>query len=384
MRGAEPVNDSPLLAYARELIAHPSTSSLSNLAVTALMRDWLEELGFEIEEIPYQDPAGTPKTNLVARRGSGSGGLAYFGHNDCVPADHWTGPGGPFEPVVTRGRLYGRGACDMKGSLAAMLEAARRTQGKPHRQPLYYVCTGDEEVGYLGAQAVVAQSELYRELVREGARAVIGEPTRLRVVHAHKGGAGYRFTAHGVAAHSSTAKGRNANLAMIPLLAELAEIHDEIEIDPKWQHPEFDPPTLCMNIGINDRNPAPNITAPQSVCTVYLRPMPGIDIEPILERLRAVADAQGLEMETLIDGPPVYTSPKAPIIQELLELTGLDHSETVGYGTDASIFQDIEQLAIFGPGDVAQAHTDDEWIALEQLERGADYYTQLIAKWCHE
>ncbi len=378
------MSDSRLLDYARELIALPSPSRQPNLHVAGKMKEWLSELGFQIEEIGYTDPHGIPKLNLVARRGEGSGGMAYFGHNDCVPVENWTGPGGPFAPVVENGRLYGRGSCDMKGSLAAMLEAARRTQHEPSRHPLYYVCTADEEVGYLGAQEVAARSELYRELVQGDAWTVIGEATGLQVVHAHKGGIGFRAVAHGVAAHSSTRNGKNANLIMIPFLTELKAIYDEAEQDEKWHDAEFDPPTLCINIGINDGNTAVNITAPQSVCTIYMRPMPGIDVTPLVDRITEAASRHGLELQKMFDGPAVRTDPRSPIVQDVLQLVGQAESHTVCYGTDACAFQDIESLVIFGPGDIAQAHTDDEWISLEQLQQGADYYTQLVRRWCHE
>ncbi len=376
------MSDSPLIQYAKDLISIRSTSYESNEPVAELMRSQLEQLGFEIEPIPYLDPQGTRKLNLVARRGTGTGGVAYFGHNDCVPVDTWTGPGGPFDPTVDSGRLYGRGSCDMKGSLAAMLEAARITQTLATEHPVYYICTADEEVGYLGAQAVVAHSELYRELVQGEARAIIGEATALQVVHAHKGGVGLRAVARGIAAHSSTRHGRNANLAMIPFLTELKTIYDEVESDPKWQNPDFDPPTLCLNIGINDGNTAVNITAPQSVCTLYFRPMPGVDIGPLLKRIETVAAREGIELETLLDGPPVYTDPQSPIVQELLALIGESTSHVVSYATDACIFTDIDPLVVFGPGDIAQAHTDDEWVEVTQLERAAELYAQMIRRWC--
>ena len=366
------------------LIEIPSTSLDSNLPVAAQMLDWLIGLGFEIETIDYTDRRGILKRNLVARRGSGSGGLAYFGHNDCVPIETWRGPGGPFAPVIEDGRLYGRGACDMKGSLAAMLEAARRTEDLALTHPLYYICTADEEVGYRGAAEVAARSELYRELVEGGVRGIIGEPTCLEVVYGHKGSVGLMAVSHGVAAHSSTTEGKNANLAMIPYLVEMKAIYDETETDDKWKNREFDPPTMTWNIGINDHNPAFNITSPRSTCTVYFRPMPGIDYLPLIERAREAAERQGLEFIVVGDGAALLTDPESPIVQDLLALTGASAPRTVSFATDACKFGDLESLMVFGPGDIAQAHKDDEFIELAQLEAGADLYTQLIERWCGE
>ena len=136
-------------------------------------------------------------------------------------------------------------------------------------------CTADEEVGYVGAREVAKHSKLYREMVDGNANGIIGEPTMLEVVYAHKGTYGFKAISRGKAAHSSTTSGLNANLAMIPFLAEMKKIHDETMTDPQWQHDEFDPPIISWNIGINDHTAAVNITPPQSICTVYFRPMPG-------------------------------------------------------------------------------------------------------------
>ena len=192
---------------------------------------------------------------------------------------------GPFTPTVVGDKLYGRGSCDMKGSIACMMAAAERFSAAELNQPIYITCTADEETGYGGANEVVKHSRLYREMVDGNSRGIIGEPTRLDVVYAHKGCIGLVATSKGRAAHSSTREGLNANLAMIPYLAEMKAIHDETEADPAWRNDEFDPPTMSWNIGINDHTAAINITAPQSVCTVYFRPMPGHDPEPLIERL---------------------------------------------------------------------------------------------------
>ena len=135
-------------------------------------------------------------------------------------------------------------------------------------------------------------------MVDTEARGVIGEPTLLEVVHAHKGMGGFTATSHGVAAHSSTSEGKNANLAMIPFLAEMKRIHDECESDPAWRDDGFDPPTIGWNILISDGGPAFNVKAPRSVCRVSFRPMPGQDWSRLIDRARQAAARHGLELET--------------------------------------------------------------------------------------
>jgi acetylornithine deacetylase len=159
-------------------------------------------------------------------------------------------------------------------------------------------------------------------------------------------------------------------------------IHDETERESRWQNDEFDPPTVTWNIGINDHTHAVNITPPQSVCTVYFRPMPGTDVDALLNRVRACAESLGLEYQEKIVGNSVYTPPDSQFVTEMLEQTGQPQAKTVAYGTDATMFTELKNLVVCGPGDIAQAHTNDEWIGLEQLEQGTALYASLIRKYC--
>jgi acetylornithine deacetylase len=373
----------PLL-LTRELVAFDSVSRRSNAAVSDYVQATLRALGFETERVEYDDPHGVRKVNVVGRKGEpAAGGLAYFCHTDVVPADDWFDDAhGPFDPVVHEGRLYGRGSCDMKGSLATMLAAAARFARGDLARPVYVVATADEEIGFRGAKEVATRSELYRELKATVAAGIIGEPTSLDVVSAHKGSCAMRIVSRGEAAHSSSASGLNANLAMIPFLAEMKAIHDETERDPAWQDARFDPPTLSWNIGVNDHNPAINVKAARSVCTVYMRPTPGMNVEPLVERTKACAAAHGLSFEIFFREPPFLIAEDAPVVREMLGLTGTARPKTVCFGTDAAIFAELGRVVVCGPGDIAQAHTRDEWIALDQLERGTDLYTRAIRRWC--
>lgn len=371
------------LSIASELIAFPSVSRSSNVDVSRAVARHLEQAGFSLEWLEYTDAQGVPKACVLGKKGPGTGGLAWFGHTDVVPADPWFDPAhGPFVPRVVDGRLYGRGSCDMKGPVACALAAAAGVSAREMTQPLYLVCTADEEIGYGGAKEVVARSRLFRELVQHQTPGIIGEPTRLQVVHSHKGTCGFQAVSHGRAAHSSTLHGLNANLAMIPFLVEMKAIHDEVLHDPAWRHPDFDPPTICWNIGVNDHTPAVNITPPQSICTVYFRPMPGQNPQRLLDRARAAAERCGLEFQLRTVGSALYTDPQSDFVQTVLRLAGQTRSGTVSFGTDGVMFHELQQLLVLGPGDIAQAHTHDEFIALEQLEAGTRLYRQLIAHYC--
>ncbi|MEE3283188.1 MAG: M20 family metallopeptidase [Planctomycetota bacterium] len=371
------------LEYNQNLVSFESTSNLTNAPVSDYCEEVLSGLGFAIERIEYDDPYGVRKVSIVAKKGEGTGGMAYFGHTDVVPADPWhTDDHGPFEPTIVGDLLYGRGSCDMKGSIACMFAAAERLADLPLTKPLYITCTSDEEIGYGGAMAVAERSEFFREMVDGQSRGIIGEPTMLEVVYAHKGTTGLVATSHGTASHSSTRAGLNANLAMIPYLAEMKAIHDETEALAKWQNEEFDPPTISWNIGINDHTAAVNITPPQSVCTVYFRAMPGQEIDELIERARATAEACGIEFVVKSRAEPLYIDPDSQFVREVLELAGRETPTTVCYGTDGGMLTELKNMVVIGPGDIAQAHTWDEFIALEQLELGTDLYARMIETWC--
>ena len=371
------------IEYAKRLVAFESPSFLSNVAVIDFVEETLKSQGFLIERLEYDDAAGVRKATVVGKKGEGRGGVAYFGHTDVVPADDWLSrEHGPFEPTVIGERLYGRGSCDMKGSVACMLAAAEQFSAADLRQPVYITCTADEEVGYGGAVQVAERSEMFREMVEGDSRGIVGEPTMLDVVYAHKGSYGIRATSRGRAAHSSTREGLNANLAMIPFLAEMKRIYEETESDPAWRNDEFDPPTVSWNIGINDHTRAYNITPPQSVCTVYFRPMPGTDAEVLLRRVERAAADFGLELVFPLKANPLYIEPNSPYVQEMLNLAGKPVPHTVAYGTDGAALTALKKLVVFGPGNIEQAHTHDEWIALGQLRLGTQMYAKAIQQWC--
>lgn len=371
------------LELLRELIAFPTVSSESNSEISDLIQSWLTRLGFETERVDYLDDRGVRKSNVLGRKGPAGNGLAWFGHTDVVPVNSWSFPAaGPWTPHVENGRVYGRGSCDMKGPVCCMLAAIEATLDVPLKAPLYFTVTADEEVGMPGARKVVESSRLYREIVATQTNAIIGEPTSLDIVYAHKGGRAVRVTSIGRAAHSSTGLGINANMALIPFLMEVKKINEEMETQPEWSDARFSPPTPTLNLVIRDTNTGLNITSAQSECLVYFRPMPGQNADGMVDRLRSTAEQLGLKFEIIFSGSPLFTEPSTPFIQELLQLTGHSSARTVAYGTDGAVFTELRNIAVFGPGDIAQAHTDDEWISLDQLKAGTEKYSEAIRRWC--
>ena len=371
-----------------KLIEFDSISSKSNQSVSDWVADRLNELGFSVELTQYQDENGVTKANVAACRqptnaeSSSTGGLAYFCHTDVVPPGQWTGPGqNPFRAVIQDERLYGRGACDMKGSLAAILSAAESIDHDEQQAPLWIVATADEEVGFCGAKHIVEHSEIYQQIIRAQPLGIIGEPTKMNVVHAHKGIIGFEIVSNGRAAHSSTSDGINANIAMVPMLQTLLELGERCDSDVRYHDSRFDPPTLSWNFGVREGGTAYNITPERSVVWVTLRPMPSIDGQDLIEAAKQKANSLGLEFRVFAGGCPLWVDAETQCVQQLCELTQ-SPPETVCFGTDGGEFNQLNQRVVWGPGSIDQAHTSDEWISLEQLHKGVELYSAAIRKWC--
>ena len=187
--------------------------------------------------------------------------------------------------------------------------------------------------------------------------------------------------AAGRAAHSSSTDGLNANLKMVPLLQTLLEINEETLHSQDLKDERFDPPTLSWNFGVSDDCKAINITPDRSVAWVSMRPMPGIDGRHLIERVEARANELGLEFKIFEGGSPLWIDPGARCIQDFCSLAG-GNATTVCYGTDGGELHELQHRVVNGPGDIAQAHTTDEWIELSQLNLGAELYANAIRRWC--
>lgn len=369
---------SDVVKLTQELVRIESVSRDSNREVSDKLREVMEGVGFVVEELVYDDENGVEKVSLIGKKGEGSGGLGFFSHSDTVPGaeDEWAA----FDPVVKEGKLYGRGSCDMKGPLAATILAAAEVNRADLKKPVYVVVTADEENGFGGAKHVLEASQTFAE----GGwpeMGVIAEPTEMKVVYAHKGGYFVRATAYGRAAHTSTDMGVSANFLIAPFMAEMTELRQLFMRDERFMNDEFSPPTNGFNMTVDDGNCAGNVTAVKTTCTVNFRTMPEAHIEEALALITEKAQAYNLETE--VRGyDPFYTDPAAPIIQLALQATGEKTAETVPYGTDALVFKDALPLVMLGPGNIAQAHTVDEWIDVAQLEASVQVYRRMIALYC--
>jgi acetylornithine deacetylase len=368
-----------LVPFLRSLIAIDSTSSRSNLPVLDRLEDAARALGFDTRRKTWVDEGGVDKGNLVCRRGPDTpGGLALVGHTDCVPFDaEWSEAlaGGERD-----GKVFGRGAADTKGFLAAALVAASRAKQGKH--PLALLFTADEEVGCLGAKRLLAEGHVHPR------HAIVGEPTSLTPVRAHKGYCAVEVLIEGVEGHSAYPDvGASAIHGLGRLWTEIEKIGEELrrEVDAS-----FSPPHTTWNVGVVRGGKARNIIAGECRFTYEWRPLPGQDprralrlLEEACERLEAASGGKlSVEIAPLRTDAAAVT-PEAAEIVRFLEAESGNRSTTVPFGTELpEVIGMGAEACVFGPGDIKVAHRTGEHVAVAELEQAAAILARAIEKFC--
>ncbi|KAB7623010.1 acetylornithine deacetylase [Alkalilimnicola sp. S0819] len=368
------------------LIATPSVSSVDpaldqgNHAVTELLAEWAEALGFAVEIQPV--PEGPGKSNLIATLGRGEGGLVLAGHTDTVPFDGELWASDPFRLSERDGRYYGLGTSDMKSFLALALEAARGLRAEDMRRPLVILATADEESGMTGAKALLDAGRHY------GRHAVIGEPTGMRPVRMHKGMMMEAVRIEGRSGHSSDPSlGLNALEAMTEVLNEIRAWRGELQ--GRYRDPRFQVPVPTLNLGYLHAGDNPNRICGHAELHIDLRPLPGMGLEALREeldqRLRArLGEGMGrLSVRSLFPGLPAMETPAAaPIVAACEQLTGSE-AGAVAFGTEGPFFRELGMdVVIMGPGDIEQAHQPDEYLRLDRIEPTVAQLRSLIERFC--
>ncbi len=375
-----------LIQMLAELIAAPSMSSVSpafdtdNMAVIQLLAEWCRNLGFEVEVQPL--PGQPHKANLIATLGTGPGGLVLAGHTDTVPYDEGRWNHDPFRLTEQQGRLYGLGTSDMKGFFALALEAVQAFRAEELQQPLILLATADEESSMEGARALV-------ELGRPKARyAVIGEPTGMRPVNAHKGIMMEGITLSGLSGHSSDPSlGVSALEGMHRVIGDLLAWREELQA--AHRDPRFQVPVPTLNLGHIHGGDNPNRICGCCELHIDLRPLPGMELDELRDTLNRrlhtlLGETRlGWEVHRLFEGTPSMHTPKSSAIVAAAEkLTGHD-SEAVAFCTEGPYLNALGmETIILGPGDIDQAHQPDEYLALERLQPTVALLQGLIRKFC--
>jgi acetylornithine deacetylase ArgE len=362
----------------RDLVALPSVNPMGRAMqspnlyehrVTDYLEGFFKSLGVRYE----RQPVAPQRENIVAYLdGSDGRTFVWEAHMDTVPTDNMTID--PFGSRIEGGRLYGRGACDIKGGMASMLGAfARLSREKPRGGAgIVMACTVDEEFTFLGVQRLV------KGLKADGA--IVAEPTKLQIVKAHKGVVRWSIVATGRSCHSSAPeKGINAIYRMGRLLVAIEEFAEELRL--KRTDPLLGPPTL--SVGMIEGGTSVNTVPNRCRIEIDRRLIPGEDPQTVPAELEEfLRDRANIEFpyETepaWLGAPALPPDGSDKLIAELGEaiktVQGSYEVTAVPYGTDAASIAEVGIPAIvFGPGDIAQAHTCDEWVALEQIEQASE------------
>lgn len=369
------------------LVAFDTTSHKPNRDLVAFVESYLAGHGVASELIPTAD--GT-KAALFATVGpAGVPGIALSGHTDVVPADAGAWTGDPFTVRKQDGRLYGRGTADMKGFVACVLAMVPELRRRRLKVPVHVVLSYDEEVGCIGVRPMIA--ELGSRLVKPRA-VIVGEPTSMAVVDAHKGPVRWQVEITGRAAHSSMAPlGVNAIAVAAELVAELGRIEAELKALPGA--PRFTPPYSTLQVTEIAGGTATNIVPAFCRFGFDVRALPGLDVDAIERRLvtfaetrclpamRRVAPEAGIVVRRTNSVPPFAAAPASEAVALALKLAEQNETHAVSYATEAGLFQAADVPAVVcGPGDIAEAHTADEWIAVADLERCLAFLARL-ADW---
>jgi acetylornithine deacetylase len=381
---SEGVLFSEVRALLERLVAFDTVSRHSNLELIDFVRAYLAQHGIASTMVASDDGG---KANLFATVGPlVPGGVVLSGHTDVVPVDGQPWTSDPFRVVERHGRLYGRGTSDMKTFLAIAL--ALVPQMHRLRRPIHLAFSYDEEVGCQGAPRLI---EAMLRAIPPPAAVIVGEPTQMQVVSAHKGIAVLRTVVRGHEAHSSqTHRGVSAVTTAARLIAYLDDLARERAAHGPFAA-GFEPPYTTLHVGTVRGGTAVNIISRECRFDWDIRPIPGEAPETILEQFRAhcrtqvepamqaIAAHSGIATELLVQTPPLVQEAGNAAIELACGLAGMDTCLQVPFAAEAGLFQRAGWPSVLcGPGSIDQAHQPDEYITLEQVQAGIDFQRRLI------
>ena len=369
------------------LMAFDTVSSNPNMDLMIYVRGLLADAGITVTLIPNAE--GT-KANLYATVGPDGPGIMLSGHTDVVPVTGqvWTKP--PFAMTVADGRVYGRGAADMKGfvacAIAAMLDAAQR----PLRTPLHLALSYDEEIGCMGVRSLI---DMLAAAPVRPAMCIVGEPTGMQVATGHKGKVALRATCTGREGHSALAPmALNALHLAADFIVALRAIQADLE-QTGVQDADYDVPYTTLHAGRMQGGVQVNIVPNAATVDWEIRAPAGEDVAGLIARVQAAADGivsplrddfpeAAINIERLWDYPGLGTPTDAGVVRFVQSLTGANGTIKVAFGTEGGLFDARLGIptVICGPGSMAQGHKPDEWVSLEQLGRCEAMLAALLAR----
>jgi acetylornithine deacetylase len=364
------------------LVAWPTVSDQPVTGIAAELANRLEDIGMRVERLDADTPG---KCNLVCTAGpQGTDGIVLSGHMDVVPVvgQPWTSD--PFTLTRRDDRLVGRGSCDMKAFLAAIVVALARTPPRDLKRELVLAFTHDEEVGCLGSRALADR------FAAEGrtlpSLALIGEPTSFQMLRMHPGHVAAKITCAGLAAHSSKPDlGRNAIRLAGKVLDALDALADRWRLDVRF--PELlERPFVVMNVATIHGGNAVNIVPDRCVIDVGFRPLPGMAPDVLFEELRDAVEPLGDVRAELIRVTPAMLTPSGTPLEALLRpWASSPETAAASFATDGGNFERLGvRTIVFGPGSIDVAHKADEYVPVGELHRAVDVVEEVVARRCRE
>jgi acetylornithine deacetylase len=372
-------------ALLSRLVGFDTTSRESNLPLADFLADYLDRPGVRVARNPSADGA---KTNLVVAVGPESDdreGLVLSGHMDVVPAEESDWRSDPFTLTESGDRYVGRGTADMKGFLALAANRLAAADASALRRPLVLLFTYDEEVGTLGARRF---TETFTPIARLPRHVVIGEPTALRVVRAHKGMVRLRLEFTGRAAHSGYPHlGRSAIEPAARAIVALSALRRALEAERPPNGEAFpDVPFVALNVGTVAGGSAANVIPGRCEVHLGIRVLPGMTVDDVCARVRAaVAGAveEPFALEPVSESPAMLLDPDAPIHRALCEAVGQRESHSVMFASDAGWLQRAGfESVLFGPGSIEVAHQPNESLPVKEFRRAGEVLDGLIHRSC--
>ncbi len=371
------------------LVAFPTVSRGSNLALIDWLEGYLTGHGIECHRHWNED---RQKAALMAHAGPRiPGAVVLSGHSDVVPVDGQPWTSDPWTVVERDGRLYGRGTCDMKGYVALSVWALVRAQKMGVRRPLQLALSYDEEVGCTGAPPMI---ETMGKVLPKGSAALIGEPSRMKIITGHKGGTGYHVHVKGFEVHSSLLPyGVSAIMEGARLITWVNDRNAAIQAQaPTPIAATFHPPFTTLHVGMIEGGTAHNITAADCRFAVEMRVVPGEDIaaheaafveaaRKLDAAIKAVRPEAGVHLDRFFGVPGLVPEENGEAEALARRLTGDNATGVVSYGTEAGQFQEAGYSAVVvGPGDIAQAHQPDEYLEVSEFLAGQRFMERLLAE----
>ena len=376
------------IRYLERLVSFPTVSRDSNLDLIGFIRDFLAKLGIESTLVHSEDGR---KANLWATIGPKDvSGVVLSGHTDVVPVEGQAWTSDPFRLAAREGNFYGRGSADMKGFIACCLAIAERASKAPLKTPIHFAFSYDEEIGCVGVRRLL---DLLKDAPVKPRLCIVGEPTLMQAVTAHKGKLGFRVTAHGLEAHSSLAPiGVNAIYMATDLIAAIRSIQQEIA-EHGVRDGDYEVAYTTLHVGKIQGGEVMNIVPNRCSFDFEIRYLPEDDEQSIVARIKKAAEKiaesyRNVFAEARFDFADLQSYPamNTPVDSEAVKfvhsLTGGNSTGKITFGTEGGLFQKAlgTPAVVCGPGNIAVAHKPDEYVSETQMAQCDRMMEQLVEK----